>query len=467
MKAQAVLLPICAMQQRKAAVLEYNDSYLTNNKEMVKSMIPAQTVKKILDLLQQEIIPAEGCTEPIAIAYAAAKATEILGRKPEKMWVSISGNIIKNVKSVIVPNSGGMVGIGVSAAMGAFAGDASKELMVITDVKPEQLAAVRAFLEKKVIHIEHAKCSHKLYIKVKVFASDESASVEMIHTHTNITEITKNGQVLLKKDDDGVDHHADAADILSVQLIYDLAKEIDITLIKDLFDKVISCNTAIAKEGLQHDYGVNIGRNIQESIKSGFYGDDIRNNSASLAAAGSDARMGGSAMPVMTTAGSGNVGLSASLPVITYCKERNKTPEQLYRALFFSHLTTIHVKSRIGRLSAYCGPMCAAAGVAGAIGLVNDFSYDTIAKAIINTLGGVSGILCDGANSSCAVKIANGTYAAFDGIAMAANGNVITDGDGIVGHDVEATIRNIGELAQKGMQETDEVILDIMTREES
>jgi L-cysteine desulfidase len=176
--------------------------------------------------------------------------------------------------------------------------------------------------------------------------------------------------------------------------------------------------------------------------------------------------MGGSAMPVMTTAGSGNVGLTASLPVITYARERNKSAEELYRALFFSHLATVHIKSRIGRLSAYCGPMCAAGGVAGAIGFMNDFNYETIANAIINTLAGVSGVLCDGANSSCATKIANGTYAAYDGIAAAANGNVITAGDGIVSTDVEETIKNIGELAQRGMQETDEVILEIMTRDE-
>ena len=428
--------------------------------------ITPEITQKVLHILSEEIIPAEGCTEPIAIAYAAAKATEVLGKKPEKMNVSISGNIIKNVKSVIVPNSGGMVGIGVSAAMGAFAGDASKELMVISNVKPEQLAEVRAFLEKKVIHIQNSKNSFKLYIKVKVFAGEESASVEMIHSHTNITEVIKNDEVLLKKEEAKVDNHEDAVAFLSIHTIYDMANKIEIELIRELFEKVIACNMAIAQEGLINDYGVNTGRNIQQSIDSGFYGNDIRNHSASLAAAGSDARMGGSAMPVMTTAGSGNVGLSASLPVITYCRERNKTDEQLYRALFFSHLTTIYVKARIGRLSAYCGPMCAAAGVAGAIGLVNDFDYQTISNAIINTLSGVSGILCDGANSSCAVKIANGTYAAFDGIAMAANGNVVAIGDGIVGQDVEETIRNIGELAQKGMQETDEVILDIMTRDE-
>lgn len=422
------------------------------------------TIKKIIDLLNNEIIPAEGCTEPIAIAYAAAKATEVLGKKPDKMNISISGNIIKNVKSVVVPNSGGMVGIAVSAAMGAFAGDPNKELMVISDVSPEKLADVKAFLDKQVVHIQNSKNNLKLYIKVKVFAGAEFASVEMKHSHTNITEIVKNGEILHKSTEDSSGNPEDAAAMLSIKLIYDMAKTIDVNLVKDIFDRVIECNLAIANEGLTNDYGVNIGRNIKKSIDNGFYGNDIRNKAASLAAAGSDARMGGSAMPVMTTAGSGNVGLTASLPVVTYARERNKTDEELYRALFFSHLATVHIKSRIGRLSAYCGPMCAAGGVAGAIGLLNDFDYETVAKAIINTLAGVSGVLCDGANSSCAVKIANGTYAAYDGIAMAANGNVVADGDGIVAANVEETIKNIGELAQKGMQETDEVILDIMTR---
>lgn len=428
--------------------------------------INEELIQKVVNLLKNEIIPAEGCTEPIAIAYAAAKATEVLGKKPEKMSISISGNIIKNVKSVVVPNSGGMIGIAVSAAMGAFAGDPSKELMVISDVKPEQLEEVRQFLQKQSVHIQNSKNNMKLYVKVKVFAGEESASVEMKHTHTNITEIVKNNEVILATSGIKVGNPEDAAAILSIRLIYDLAKVIDVSLIKDLFDSVISCNTAIANEGLSHSYGVNAGKNIKQSIENGFYGNDIRNQAASLAAAGSDARMGGSAMPVMTTAGSGNVGLTASLPVITYARERNKSAEELYRALFFSHLATVHIKSRIGRLSAYCGPMCAAGGVAGAIGFMNDFNYETIANAIINTLAGVSGVLCDGANSSCATKIANGTYAAYDGIAAAANGNVITAGDGIVSTDVEETIKNIGELAQRGMQETDEVILEIMTRDE-
>ena len=421
-------------------------------------------ISSILKLLSNEIIPAEGCTEPIAIAYATAKAVEVLGKKPEKISLSLSGNIIKNVKSVVVPNSDKMTGIAVSAAMGAFAGDASKELMVISTVTDEQLSEVKRFLATQSIHIQNSKNNLKLYIKVKVSNGDDIVSVEMKHSHTNITEIIKNDEVIHKSLTDAV-MPEDAAKMLTIQLIYDVAKAIDTNLVKDLLEAVIMCNTAISQEGMVHDYGVNVGRNIKQSIENGFYGDDVRKKSASAAAAASDARMGGSAMPVMTTAGSGNVGLTASLPVITYARERNKTNEELYRGLLFSLLASVHIKASIGRLSAYCGPMCAAGAVAGAIGFMNGFDYTTVANAVINTLAGVSGVLCDGANSSCAVKIANGTYAAYDGIAMAANGNVVTSGDGIVAGDVEQTIRNIGELAQKGMQETDEVILDIMTRD--
>jgi L-cysteine desulfidase len=426
--------------------------------------IDKNLMTSVIKLLHNEIIPAEGCTEPIAIAYATAKAVEILGKEPEKISLSISGNIIKNVKSVVVPNSGGMVGIAVSAAMGAFAGDASRELMVISKVTEDKLLKVKKFLEKNAVHIQNSKNNMKLYIKVKVMNGNEYASVEMKHSHTNLTEIIKNDEVIHKVADDKA-MPEDAAKMLSIKLIYDLAQQVDVSKVKELFDAVIMCNSAIANDGLTHKYGVNVGRNIKQSMENGFYGSDVRNKSASFAAAASDARMGGSSMPVMTTAGSGNVGLTASLPVITFARERNKTDEELYRGLFFSHLSSVHIKASIGRLSAYCGPMCAAGAVAGAISVMSGFDYDTTAKAIINTLAGVSGVLCDGANSSCAVKIANGTYAAYDGIAMAANGNVVTDGDGIVAADVEQTIRNIGELAQKGMNQTDEVILDIMTRD--
>jgi L-cysteine desulfidase len=243
-----------------------------------------------------------------------------------------------------------------------------------------------------------------------------------------------------------------------------LSQVISINKIKPLFDLVIKYNLAIAKEGLINKYGVNIGQNIQTNINNGFYGNDVRNLSASFTAAASDARMGGCSLPVMTTAGSGNVGLTSSLPIIIYAQQFNKDEEQLYRALFFSHLTTIYIKSKIGRLSAYCGPMCASAGVAGGLGILSNATYETITNAITNTLAGVSGLLCDGAKSSCAIKIANATYAAYDGIAIAIADRVVLSGEGIVSNNIEQTIDNITEIAKEGMQITDETILKIMLR---
>jgi L-cysteine desulfidase len=422
-------------------------------------------INKVIDLFKNEVIPAEGCTEPIAIAYATAKAREILGCEPEHINLLLSGNIIKNVKSVFVPNSGNMVGIEVAAAMGALAGDASQELMVLSKVTPEQMVKVREFLAKDTVHYAKSDNNLKLYIKVKMIAGNQSVSVELKHVHNNITEIVKNGEIEFRVNEKSSKAKIENdAEILNIKLIYDLAKEIDINLLRPILEKIISCNTAISIEGLTHDYGVRTGKNIKTSIERGFYGKDARNLSASNAAAASDARMGGSAMPVMTAAGSGNVGLTSSIPIITYCRENGLSEDKMMRGLIFSILASVHIKSNIGRLSAYCGPMCAAGAVSGALVFLNDESYDVVAKAIINTLSGVSGVFCDGANSSCSVKIANGTYAAFDGAASAMNGNVVTPGDGIVADDVESTIRNIGELARDGMRETDDVILEIMTR---
>lgn len=428
------------------------------------TQINQDIINKIVSLFEHEVIPAEGCTEPIAIALAAAKAREVLGVEPEHINLSLSGNIIKNVKSVFVPNSGSMVGIEVAAAMGALAGDATQDLMVLSKVTPENMVLVRDFLAKNTVTYSKSDNNLKLYIKVKLIAGKKSASVELKHTHNNITEIIKDGETQYKASGSGTAKAEDEAEILNIRLIYELAKTIDINLLKPKLDRIINCNTAISLEGLKNNYGVSTGKNIKQSMDRGFYGKDARNISASNAAAASDARMGGSAMPVMTAAGSGNVGLTASLPIIAYCRENNLSDEIMYRGLIFSILASVHIKANIGRLSAYCGPMCASGAVAGALIFINDGDYDKVGKAIINTLAGVSGVFCDGANSSCSIKIANGTYAAYDGAASAMNGNVVTSGDGIVADDVEATIRNIGELARDGMRETDEVILDIMTR---
>jgi len=429
--------------------------------------ISENTIVKVLKILDEEIIPAKGCTEPIAIAYVAAKTREILGQVPEKIVIHVSGNMIKNVKSVVVPNSGGLTGISTSAAMGIVAGDSSKELMVISTVSDKQRKQVKEFIQSCEIIVEHEKSDIKLYVKIDAFAKNESASVEIKHVHTNITKIEKNGVPVINRACNDNDFNSPLTDrqILNIELIYNLAKTIDITRIRKLFTEVITLNSEIAEAGLTKDeFGVNLGKAIKKNIDLGIYGNDIRNKCASFAASGSDARMSGCPMPVMTTSGSGNQGMTASLPVIMYCREKGFNDEKLIRALFFSHLATIHIKTNVGRLSAYCGVVCASAAVGGAIAFIEGCNLKVISNAIVNTLGNISGLICDGAKASCAMKIATGIYTAFDSFLLAENCKCLHSGDGIVGQNVEDTIRNIGELSRIGMQQTDDVILEIMTK---
>ncbi|MCK5780560.1 MAG: serine dehydratase subunit alpha family protein [Psychrilyobacter sp.] len=424
-------------------------------------------VKKVINILNEEIVAAEGCTEPIALAYVAAKAVELLGEKPEKIDVYVSGNMIKNVKSVKVPNSGGMVGIEVSTAMGAIAGDASKELLVISNVTKEQLKEVQKFILEKRINVIHEKTDVKLYAKIKVISGENNVIVEIKHLHTNITMIEKNGEVIINRacNDTTFSTTAEERDILTIEGIYNFAKTVEISKIESIFKKVIEYNSKIAVEGLSQNYGVNVGAMIKENVEKGIYGDDQKNRSASFASAGSDARMAGCPLPVMTTSGSGNQGMTASLPLIQYCSDNDLTYEETIRGLAFSHLATIHIKTNVGRLSAYCGAICASAGVSGALAFVMGEELRVVAGAITNTLGNVSGMICDGAKASCAMKIATGIYAAFDSVYLAKMHKCFQDGEGIVGVDVEKTIQNIGILAQTGMSGTDETILGIMTNE--
>ncbi len=421
-------------------------------------------IDKILSILNEEIIPAEGCTEPIAIAYAASKLTSILGNVPEKIDIYLSGNMIKNVKSVKIPNSEGMVGIEASVAMGAILGNCERELMVISHVDTNRLSEVRDYVNSGKINVFLNKGDVKLYIRVEGTCGNDTAMVEIQNYHTNITKIMKNGEEIKGcscDDKCGGDIMTDRS-FLSVKLIYELAKTIDLSLIEPIFQKVIDYNTAIAKEGLTNDWGIAIGKTIKEGIEEGVYGNDIRNNMASFASAGSDARMNGCSMPVMTTSGSGNQGMTASLGVIKFCEMKGISHEELIRGLFFSHMTTIHIKSNIGRLSAYCGAICASAGAAGAISFLDGLSLEQITWAIETTLGTLSGVICDGAKSSCATKIASGITCAFDSYYAAKKNRKFLFGEGIVGRDVEATIKNAGILGQDGMKVTDEVILDIM-----
>lgn len=423
------------------------------------------TEAQILSILLEEVVPAEGCTEPIALAYTGAKARAILGELPEKIIISVSGNMLKNVKSVVIPNSGGMVGIESSVAMGVVAGDCEKELMVISDVSEKQLTKIREFMQQTSIEVVHDPTDVKLYIKVSVYRGEHCASVEVKHLHTNITQIEKDGKVVLKQPCNDADFNSPLKDRekLSIKGIYDIACTIDIDKIQPLFQKVIRLNSKIAEEGLEGNYGVNIGQLIRENIKKGFYGDDVRNKAASYAAAGSDARMSGCPLPVMTTSGSGNQGMTASLALIDFAQHMKINKNRLVRALFFSHMSTIHIKTNVGRLSAYCGVICAAAAVAGALCMLQRQPYETIEHAIQNTLGDISGIICDGAKASCAMKISTSIYASFDSAMLAMAGRNLSGGDGIIAKDIEQTLINIRELSQSGMKTTDEVIIGIMS----
>ncbi|MCF6173482.1 MAG: L-serine ammonia-lyase, iron-sulfur-dependent, subunit alpha [Campylobacteraceae bacterium] len=424
------------------------------------------TTQSILDLLKEEIVPAQGCTEPIALAYVCAKAVEVLGKKAQKIDIYVSGNMIKNVKSVNIPNAGGLIGIEASCAMGAVKGDASKELMVISHVLEEDLKEVRDFLNKKTIKVIHEATDIPLYAKAIVYSGKNSALVEIKHLHTNITKIEKNGKSVINRACNDIQFNTpyEEREKLTVKGIYELAKNIDISLIEDLFGLVVQRNSTIAQAGLDGEYGVNIGCMINKNIQKGLYGDDQRNRCASFASAGGDARMSGCSLPVMTTSGSGNQGMAASLPIIKYCKDQNKSHETLIRTLFFSHLTTIHLKSSIGRLSAFCGVICATSAVSGALVFVEDGDYDSISMAITNSLGNISGVICDGAKASCAMKIATGVYTAFDSSMLALSKKALHGGDGIIGCDIEDTINNIGILAKAGMKETDNIILGIMEK---
>ena len=440
-----------------------NDSYICSMNNSVEN--------KILQILGEEIVPAEGCTEPIALAYAASLVSKALGGIPDRMTVFLSGNMIKNVKSVHIPNTEGKVGIEAAVAMGAILGDSARKLMVIADVDPSRLPEVDAYAASGKIAIMPEKDCPKLYIRIEAARGDDSCLVEIADFHTHVSRLERNGVNLLDPSvqtescADSVEESFTDRSFLTIELICKVADAIELSKIEPLFDKVIALNGAIAEEGLRGDWGIAIGKTIQEGIREGIYGDDIKNNLASFAAAGSDARMNGCPLPVMTTSGSGNQGMTCSLPLVKFCEIRGLGKERLIRGLFVSHLITIHIKEVIGRLSAYCGAMAASAGVSGALAYLDGCSLRQIKMAVETTLATVSGIICDGAKSSCATKIATGISTAVDAFLAARKGRGLSYGEGIVGEDIEATIEHVGTLGSDGMKETDNVILDIMLTE--
>ena len=412
-----------------------------------------------ISILQEELVPAMGCTEPIAIAYGAAKGREVLGEVPDEVVVEASGNIIKNVKSVVVPNTGGLHGIEAAAAAGVVAGRPDLLLEVISQVTPEQQEEMRAYLKEHPVRVEFLDGELVFDIRITLRRGDNSAQIRIANYHTNIVHMEHNGQVLLDlpveaDDESGLTDRA----LLSMADIYDFAQTVDIADVKELLDRQVDCNTAIAREGLTHSYGANIGQVIRASSQP----DDPIAKAKSAAAAGSDARMGGCEMPVIINSGSGNQGMTASVPVIVYGREIGVSEEKLYRALVLSNLITIHQKTRIGRLSAYCGAVSAGAAAGAGIAYLDGGSYEVVIHTVVNALAIISGMICDGAKASCAGKIAAAIDAGVLGYRMYQNGQQFYGGDGILSHGVEKTLDNVGRLGKIGMRSTDKEILQIM-----
>ena len=411
-----------------------------------------------VQIMKEELKPAMGCTEPIAIAYAAAKARAVLGEIPNKVMVAASGNIIKNVKSVIVPNTGGRKGIEAAAAIGILAGDETAELEVIAHVKEEKKAALPAYLAETEIQVEFAETEHVLDIAVRVSKGENYAKVQVVNEHTNIVRIIRNEEILFEKEiEETVDEGTPDYECLTVEDIYDFAMTCELADVKEMLDRQIEFNTAIADEGLKKDYGANIGKTLLKA-----YGTDVHIRARARAAAGSDARMNGCELPVIINSGSGNQGMTVSLPVIEYAEELGADRERLYRALLLSNLVALHEKAGIGRLSAYCGAISAGAGAGAGIAWLCTGDYEAVIHTIVNALAITSGIVCDGAKASCAAKISAAVDAGILGFEMYRNGQQFYDGDGLVKKGVENTIRNISRLGRIGMKETDKEIISMM-----
>ncbi len=416
-----------------------------------------------IDILKEELVPAMGCTEPIAIAYAAARARDVLGAKPERVWVEASRNIIKNVKSVVVPNTDHLKGLEASAAAGIAVGNADKALEVLASVDAAGRKKITAFLNDTEIKVSETTSGLVFDLIVTVYAGDSQASVQISHYHTNIVLIKKNGQIVYEnKDCDEVasDSLTDRS-IMNVKDILDFAESVELKDVEELLQTQIDYNMAIAAEGLKGDWGANIGTVLIDS----WGDDDIKVRAKALAAAGSDARMSGCDLPVMIASGSGNQGITASVPVIEYAKHLGSDNETLLRALVVSNLVTIHQKTGIGRLSAYCGVVSAGCGAGAGIAWLHGGRFDEVAHTIVNALATVSGIICDGAKPSCAAKIAASVDAGILGFLMYERGQQFYGGDGIVTKGVENTIKNIGRLGRDGMKETDKEIIRIMLGE--
>lgn len=412
-----------------------------------------------LRVLGRELIPATGCTEPIAIAYAAAKAVEVLGSFPVRIKAECSGNMIKNVKSVTVPQSGGMKGIEAAAVLGAVGGDASERLNVLLGVSEAQRDRAAQLLKENICEVALADSTRNLFVTITVFGeSGDHASVTIQDKHDNISSIIKNGTGIMSGKEYSQDsRHTEDTALLNIKDILEFADIVELDDVKDLIKEQMRCNCSIAAEGIARPYGLEVGRSLLRGCDNDIY---IR--ARAMAAAGSDARMSGCSMPVVINSGSGNQGITVSLPVIEYAKDIGADEDKTIRALVVANLISIHQKRFIGSLSAYCGATSAAGGAVCGIAYLDGADLLTISGIIVNTAATIGGMVCDGAKPSCAMKISAALNAAFDAYRLSREAHVCRAGDGIVGSSAERTIENIGAMAKDGMRATDRKILNIM-----
>lgn len=409
-----------------------------------------------VQILKEELVMAMGCTEPIAISYACAKATQVLDHLPDRIVVKASGSIIKNVKSVIVPHTNGLKGIEVAAAAGALYGDADAKLEVLSSATREQIEELPEYVQNTNITVQHIEQGHVFDLEIHVYYEQEHASVRIVDTHMNIVQIEKNWQVIFEDKTTSLELKADHSALIMKQ-IWDFSQTVDIDDVKEILDRQITCNMAIANEGIHNSYGANIGHVILNMDS-----DCVKTRAKAYAAAGSDARMNGCELPVVINSGSGNQGITCCVPVVVYAKELDCTQEQLYRALVLSNLTAIYIKTGIGTLSAFCGAVSAGAAAGAGIAYLHNGTYKEIQHTIVNALAILSGTICDGAKASCAAKIASSIDAGIMGYYMYKNKQQFYAGDGIIAHSVDETIQNIGTLGSQGMLQTNDKIIEMM-----
>lgn len=412
--------------------------------------------KNYVSILKEELLPAMGCTEPVAVAYAAAKARDVLGCFPERCELYVSGNIIKNVKSVVVPNTGGLKGLKAAAAAGIVAGKAELQMSVIAETDPEDIPKIQKYIDEHEIHIERKEGGSALYIEVILEGEGHSSKVVISDYHTNIVLLEKDGAVVFQKAPELRSSFASDHSLMSLESMWDFINTVETEDISDLLDSQINCNSAISKEGLEKPWGAQIGRILIKNAN------DTKTRAMARAAAGSDARMSGCEKPVVIVGGSGNQGLTVTMPVLEYAERLGSSRDKLYRALALANLMAVYLKKDIGRLSAYCTAVTAGVSAGCAVAYLDGGTLEAVRHTIVNDLAVLSGMFCDGAKPSCAAKVANSVGAGIMGYEMYKNGQSFNGGDGFLQSSADDTIDAVAEIAREAMTETDKKILDIM-----